>query len=961
MSILRYATGRGRFVGQSLIYPVPIPLDAAQYFGAAVVGEDGQFYYSNGLEWIVPIEDNEILRPSALVPFSVDERTQLRLTTFRSPAGLEQTGIIFEISTNGADFDGALTRIVPGFGNAYQIAFPEDGFGPGDRVLWRAAYTGTGGTQSNFSVPYAQTFPELISRPAPITRENAITGTVRVTDFESAAIFGYGYAETQTEFYAPDATPGVSAPLISVTHTGGAITTVPIPPLEPAQSYLWRARYGGRLNAAAPVIYSDWSSPRSFFLGAASLILVYDLTLASARTIFIPLGGGTVNNPLDVTIDWGDGTSERFTTAGIKPHLYAEGAGPRITVTITGRLDWYGTSQPIDQAGLVRVENIGFAIGLTSLRGAFRQTTTALDYITPNIPETVTSFEELFFESSCAADLRGMDTRNITTIRRIFYRSDGTGPNCANWDVGRVTDVFQAFADSQMNNPFSLGNWESLTSMEQMFVQTQGNYSGGRDGRVLFNQPIASWDVSRITSMRLMFGCTAAANVGGIGAAFNQPINAWDVRAVQSFEGFMGHLGDPGITSGGAVFNQPLNLWNTSAADTMRRMFAIAPAFNQDIGNWNIESVTDLSAMFASVIGSSARIYHSFNRSIERWNTARVSDMSFMFLNGSFDQPLATWQTGAAKTMRGMFQSCPFNQPIGTWDVSAVSDMAFMFANVLTNTSRVAFDQDIGAWDVGRVTTMEAMFAAVGAGSSQFHSFNNGGNASISAWDVSQVTSMRAMFACGIGGSGLRTHPFNQPIGSWNVERVADMSRMFAGNNHAFDQDIGNWPLRPTGLALTDFMASSIGRAFSEANYSRLLTGWANRVATMSDPVNTAVLFEARRYNTTAYQPGARFTSAPPARTFLTTPRSLSVAGADVPETDGIYTFDAAASLYLKSDGWYFLKIGPDWTLFDPADSAQATGTGMHPWDVTPWSGALITSTILINGAAWTIAGDSAA
>lgn len=134
----------------------------------------------------------------------------------------------------------------------------------------------------------------------------------------------------------------------------------------------------------------------------------------------------------------------------------------------------------------------------------------------------MTSFEELFFESSCAADLRDMDTRNITTLRRLFYRSDGTGPNCANWDVGRVADVFQAFADSQMNSPFSLGNWESLTSMEQMFVQTQGDYYGRRDGRVLFNQPIADWDVSRITSMRLMFGCTAGANVGGIGAAFNQ-------------------------------------------------------------------------------------------------------------------------------------------------------------------------------------------------------------------------------------------------------------------------------------------------------------------------------------------------------------------------------------------------------------------------------------------------------
>jgi surface protein len=958
MSILRYATGRGRFVGQSLIYPVPIPLDAAQYFGAAVVGENGQFYYSNGLEWIVPIEDNEILRPSALVPFSVDERTQLRLTTFRSPAGLEQTGIIFEISSNGMDFDGALTRIIPGFGNAYQLEFPEDGFGPGDRVLWRAAYTGTSGAQSNFSVPYAQTFPELISRPSPITRENAITGTVRITDFESAALFGYGYGETQTEFYAPDATPGVDAPLTTVTHTGGAITTVPIPPLEPAANYLWRSRYGGRLNASAPMIYSAWSSPRSFFLGAASLILIYDLTLATARTVYIPLGGGTVNNPLDVSIDWGDGTSERFTTSGIKPHTYDEGPGPRVSITITGRLDWYGTTQPIDQAGLIRVENIGFAMGLTSLRGAFRQTTTALEYITPNIPETVTSFEELFYESACAADLRDMDTRNITTLRRLFYRSDGTGPNCANWDVGRVTDVFQAFADSQMNSPFSLGNWESLTSMEEMFVQTIGDYYGGRDGRVRFNQPIADWDVSRITSMRLMFGCTMRANAGKIGADFNQAINAWDVRAVQSFEGFMGHLGDPGISLNTHAFNQPLSQWNTSAATNTTRMFAIATRFNQDISAWNTSRVTTMAGMFRS-FGFSG--FHGFNRSVNAWDVSAVTDMSEMFALSDYNQPLTGWDVSAVTTMRAMFMSGLFNQSIGSWDVSSVRDMGFMFASASTNRQRAFFDQDIGAWDVSSVTDMEAMFGAVGAGHSQRSEFNNDGSASIGAWDVSNVINMRAMFRSGDSNSVNPYHRFNQPIGAWDISRVTTLRDMFRGCRQSFDQDISQWPLWPAGVDLADFMAIDVERAFSEANYSRLLTGWANRVASISGPLNVAALFEARRFNTTAYQPGSRFTNAVTGRAFLTTQRSLSVTGATTPEANGAYPFDAAASVYLNADGWYFLKTGTDWILYDPADTPQASGTGTAPWNVTNWTGLLSAATLLIAGVAWTLTGDTPA
>ena len=86
MSALRYATGRGRFVGQSLIYPVPIPLDAAQYFGAAVVGEDGQFYYSNGLEWIVPIEDNLLIeakvRPSDVAFLHPGQPALVKITAY---------------------------------------------------------------------------------------------------------------------------------------------------------------------------------------------------------------------------------------------------------------------------------------------------------------------------------------------------------------------------------------------------------------------------------------------------------------------------------------------------------------------------------------------------------------------------------------------------------------------------------------------------------------------------------------------------------------------------------------------------------------------------------------------------------------------------------------------------------------------------------------------------------------
>jgi hypothetical protein len=527
--------------------------------------------------------------------------------------------------------------------------------------------------------------------------------------------------------------------------------------------------------------------------------------------------------------------------------------------------------------------------------------------------------------------------------------------------VGRVTDVFQAFADSQMNSPFSQGNWESLTSMEQMFVQTQTTSTGGIDGRVLFNQPIASWDVSRITNMRLMFGYDGGRPPADIGAAFNQPLNGWNVSAVQTFEGFMGHLLDsvisPTITH---AFNQPLNEWNISAATNLRRMFQMAIWFNQDISAWNTSNVINTSGMFRGFrLGASPT--HGFNRSLNAWDVSAVTDMSEMFAECDYDQPLEDWDVSAVTIMQGMFRSGLFNKPIGTWDVSGVTDMAFMFASVVTNVQRCFFDQDIGGWDVSNVITLEAMFAAVGAGNTQRANFNNGGSSSIADWDVSNVTNMSRMFRSGDSSSGNSYHRFNQPIGTWDVSRVETLRDMFRGCRQSFDQDISQWPLRALGVDLTDFMAIDVERAFSEANYSRLLTGWANRVATISGPLNVAALFEGRRFNTTTIQPGSRFTNAVAGRAFLTTARSLSVAGATTSEANGPYPFDAAASVYLNADGWYFLKTGPDWTLYYPDDSAQATGTGADPWSVTSWTGLLSTATLLIAGAAWTLIGDTPA
>lgn len=922
MSELTFGTGKNKFAGQSITYATPIALDPAQHVGAVIYADDGDIYYSNGTEWKIPNVDVDISRPTNLIPTTAEEQTQLRLNAFRSPTGVSQTGIVFQINADGIAAFGPdanlITRTVTSpNANLYQLLYPEDGFVPGDTIWWRAFYTGTDETQSEFSLPTAQTFPDLITTPTSLTAQNAVTGTVTLSAFESPTVFGLEYLETEVEFYALGDEPGVDTPITTVTPSGGAVTTVPIPPLAPGASYQWRGRYGGRANVGAPTVYSDWSATRTIFLGAASIILEYDIDLMISRTAYVPINTlGNPLKPLNVTVEWGDGTEDAYTTAGIKSHIYATGFNPTgglVTVTITGTMDWYGTAGTIDQSGLVRVDNIGFQMGLESMRGAFRGTKDHLIYITPNIPETVTSFQDLFHSSACAADLSNMDTRNIQNFAGLFTSSIGAGPNCAGWDVRNVTNVNLMCYAGQFNNAFSLGNWESLVSMENMFASA-----------ISFNTPIGYWDVSNVTNMQRAF-----ARITNVSTAFNQDIGAWDVSNVTNFEEMFGITQTGGAS--GIAFNNggsdSIKDWSTSSATTMHRMFgAVTGAtgtcpFNQPIGSWDVSGVTDMS--------------HMFNNSVV------------------FNQPISSWDVSNITNMQGMFsRAAVFNQPLANWDVSSVTDMSSMF------DAASAFDQNLGAWNVSNVTDMGSMFAG------RPMIFNNGGSPDINNWDTSAVTDMSQMFSS-LGGNSFSIHDFNQPIGNWNVSNVVSMSSMFYGRDSRFNQDISTWDLRAAGVDMSFFMGDDLTisrRDLSQENYSRLLTAWGNRIADVnSGPLEVSTAFKNCVYNTTPYQPASRFTNAAAARTYLVAARALSVSGSSDPDANGSYPFNSVTGAYINSAGWYFLKSGSTWTLYDATNTAQATGTGNFPWKVDVWTGVLSATTVLSSGAGWTITGDVAA
>jgi hypothetical protein len=174
-----------------------------------------------------------------------------------------------------------------------------------------------------------------------------------------------------------------------------------------------------------------------------------------------------------------------------------------------------------------------------------------------------------------------------------------------------------------------------------------------------------------------------------------------------------------------------------------------------------------------------------------------------------------------------------------------------LFACFYFNTT---FNSPIG-WNTVNVTNMNDTFS----GTAVF-------NQPLNHLNVSNVTSMSYMFAY--------TEAFNQPLNNWNVSNVTSFSNMFWGSS--FDQDLGMWPLRISGVNMGS-MLNNCG--MSPENYARTLIGWSNYVDTNANPINVTLGAANVEYGDT-YVPGGTFFDAQGARDHLTATRGWTITDA---------------------------------------------------------------------------------
>ncbi len=259
-----------------------------------------------------------------------------------------------------------------------------------------------------------------------------------------------------------------------------------------------------------------------------------------------------------------------------------------------------------------------------------------------------------------------------------------------------------------------------------------------------FEGNITNWDVSNVTSMRLMFFNTSV----------NQPIGKWDVSNVKDMSWMFSE----------SYFNQPIGDWNVTNVTNMFGMFERAWGFNQPIGDWDVSNVTNMRKMFDEA--------ENFNQPIGNWDVSSVTNMDFMFLNSPFNQPIENWNVSNVTSMEGLFTTSSFNQPIGNWNVSNVTNMSKMFEGA------THFNQSIGNWDDSKVTNMSSMFTNA-------WKFNQ----PIGNWNVSNVTDLRFMFE--------EAFLFNQDLSSWCVENITGEPTNFSRESPLISSFKPNWGTCP--------------------------------------------------------------------------------------------------------------------------------------------------------------------
>jgi surface protein len=167
--------------------------------------------------------------------------------------------------------------------------------------------------------------------------------------------------------------------------------------------------------------------------GEDPMRLVVDTSIHTSYAIFFW-------NPVNVLIDWGDGSTDTLVNASgsgstSKSHTWSSAA--EYTIKVTGKA--YGLGQSglvvLNQSALTKCLSFG-DLGFVKMSGGFIYNT-SLNEVPEAIPPAVTDLSLLFYDaSSFNQDISMWETANVTNMNEMFYDASSFNQDLSSWITG---------------------------------------------------------------------------------------------------------------------------------------------------------------------------------------------------------------------------------------------------------------------------------------------------------------------------------------------------------------------------------------------------------------------------------------------------------------------------------------------------------------------------------------------
>ena len=288
------------------------------------------------------------------------------------------------------------------------------------------------------------------------------------------------------------------------------------------------------------------------------------------------------------------------------------------------------------------------------------------------------------------------------------------------------------------------------------------------DNASSYNQPLASWNVSKVVSNYDNFATNSPLCSHTLLPKAFININVCDnIIKDSNIHTIIGYYFGTRKKQMIQIYG-PISNWNVSRVTNMDNLFSGMSSFNDPLASWDVSKVKSMSSMFDNTT--------SYNQPLASWNVSSVTNMSYMFNKASsYNQSLASWNVSQV-TNNDNFAT---NSPLCS---HTLLPKAFININVCDNIIKdsnihtiigyyfgtrkkqmIQIYGPISNWNVSRVTNMDNLFSGMS-------SFND----PLASWDVSKVKSMSSMFD--------NTTSYNQPLASWNVSSVTNYDN-FATNS----------------------------------------------------------------------------------------------------------------------------------------------------------------------------------